>query len=667
MTHINDSKFLSALALFQEYYRSYKGDVHQIILQFIYAVVDDSHLNTFSVNKIDELLHVRFNIEIPSATIRMCLLEDKSMFGYKNGEFILKGNISIQESIKENFDSYCSTCEDVIAEIKNNIEKRELVTLNKSEEEELRTLVYDYIVDEGNGVASSKYSPYIMEYFVKNEDDQTFCDAMNAAKEGLIIYKGLQYNTQTDGATWRTPTTFYLDMEYLFWAYGFNEEYDRQYFMDFYNLVTEINDGTPKHNGQPLIKLRYFKETKEEIDKYFQGAVLIKQHKRLPNLNSPAMCKICNECKDEVDVLKYKSKFYSFINRLGIVVENTTIDVTQHTDKLFETQELMDKLRQTFQGEELEEAISLIKIADYIAILRGKYIQNTKIENCGYIFLSNTNITNRVSKILHCLDPNAKLFLFTRMGLFTDLLWLKAKKGLIVNKTMPSFDIVGRAKNIMSTLIHTKVCDAYDCLQSEGYTKEEMVEMYSTFREYDYRPESINSSNVEENVEFIISNIDYSRYKERQSALQKKANDGEAAIKAYNKLKSEKAEIEEELVQLKKDQYVQEMHVKSKLYKIARIFYTPAYYLYAYYRLWIGLIALIAICISGYISYVKGAPTISILSAAISIVIAYISNINKIRQFVRHWMLHRYKCYYNYIIRAYTSNLLLVKILIQIV
>ena len=547
MTHTNDSKFLSALALFQEYYRLHKGDIHLMILQFIYAVIDEAHLTAFTVEKINELLREQFHIEIPLATIRACLFKDNKTFKYSSGEFAVVGEIVVPNAIRDNFDNYCKTCEEVISDIRCLIEAHELVTLSISQTEDLRTLVYGYIIDESNGIANDKYSPYIMEYFVKHENDNEFCQAMNAAKEGLIIYQGLQYSSQPNEQTWKTPTTFYLDMEYLFWAFGFNEEYDKQYFMDFYNLVKEINESTPKNNGQPLIRLSYFKETREEIDKYFYKAALIKQRKLLPNLSSPAMCKICNECKDDVEVQKYKSKFYAFLKSLGISVEHKTIDITQHKDNLFETRELIDKLEQTFQDEELEEAKDLIKIADYIAILRSSYIQKSGIEHCRYIFLSNTNLTNQVSKILHRIDPNAKTFLFTRMGMFTDLMWFKTKKGLIANQAMPSFDIIGRAKNIMSTLIHTKVCEAYKSLEKEGHTNEEMLDMYSTFRDYDYRPEAINSTNVEDNTEFIVSEIQMSRFKERQAALQKKAEEGAAAIEALNSLQTEKQRIENEL------------------------------------------------------------------------------------------------------------------------
>lgn len=637
-----------------------------MILQFIFAVVDEEHLSTFTVERIDELLRNHFHIEIPSATIRSCLIRAKEKFKYTRGEFVVIAKIEVLDSIRESFDTYSKTCEDVLSEIRSLIERQEMVILTGSQIEELRAVVYDYIIDENNGIANYKYSPYILEYFVRNENDQNFCVSMNAAKEGLLIYKGLQYSSQTTGLTWKSPTTFYLDMEYLFWAFGFNDEYDKQYFMDFYNLIQEINEGTPKHNGKPLIQIRYFNETKDEIDRYFYKASLIKQHKELPNLSSPAMCKICNECKDEIEVMKYKARFYTHLNRLGITVERKTIDITQHKDKLFETPELIDELEREFQGEDLEEAKNLIKIADYISILRNGHVQSTRLEDCKYVFLSNTNLTNKVSKILHSRDSNAKLFVFTRMGLFTDLMWYKAQKGLISNQHMPSFDIIGRAKNIMSTLIHTKICDAYENLKKEKDSKDELIAMYSSFRDFDYRPEAINSSNVDSNVDFLISEVDYCRYKERLSSLQKMATEGNAVKDAYKVLESEKSEIEAELALLKSQEHSKELQDRLKLYKIARCLYSPAYFLYGYYSVWIGLITFIAICIASYISFKKGAVLITILSACISIFISYCVHINKLRQYVRLFLKHRYRKYCNKVFDAYYEGKRWIRIWIQL-
>ena len=86
-----------------------------------------------------------------------------------------------------------------------------------------------------------------------------------------------------------------------------NGSFYEECFYDFYNLVKEINEGSPSQKGTPRIQLRYFPKTKENIDRFFKVAARIKNgEENLYRDDKEAMKSILNNSVDEIGVLKYK-------------------------------------------------------------------------------------------------------------------------------------------------------------------------------------------------------------------------------------------------------------------------------------------------------------------------------------------------------------------------
>ena len=92
-------------------------------------------------------------------------------------------------------------------------------------------------------------------------------------------------------------------MEVLFDIYGYNGEVFQQLSIDLINLIRDANVKTKK------IHLRYFEETKRDIDLFFARAEEIVKGKMLLKDNV-AMKAITNGCTDLTDVSDRKADFY---------------------------------------------------------------------------------------------------------------------------------------------------------------------------------------------------------------------------------------------------------------------------------------------------------------------------------------------------------------------
>ncbi|WP_205588531.1 hypothetical protein, partial [Pseudomonas aeruginosa] len=86
----------------------------------------------------------------------------------------------------------------------------------------------------------------------------------------VILYQGIEYSPDNGAVnTWRSNYTIYLDTEILFWANGYDGALFESLFKEFIELVREVN---LKAANESKILLKYFPETKQEVDSIFSAA-----------------------------------------------------------------------------------------------------------------------------------------------------------------------------------------------------------------------------------------------------------------------------------------------------------------------------------------------------------------------------------------------------------
>lgn len=615
---MNNSDFNAALALFQSLYRSHKGDIFTVIERFILAGVKSQHLSTVTVASVSELLQTQFHIDIPNSIIQHCI-QNQDIFHYKKGEYLVvaQSEEETDELLKE-LEEIDKQNENIISGLYEEIEHRHLVTLTDGEKENIREVFFDFVKDRDKE-PEYKYFIDINQYIVKHEKNSTFQKALDAIKEGMIIYHGIRYSETSNAATWKEDTVFFLDMEYLFNACGMNGTFYEECFYDFYNLVKEINDGSPVHNGIPRIQLKYFTRTKENIDRFFNVAARIKSGEESLYKDNEAMKNILNNSPDEIGVLQNKAQFFKKLNDLGIKEYTKEINLDKNKDFIFDTSSLSLKIDAEFSGEEKEDIAEYLLFADYINILRGGK-KSPRLEKCGFIFLSESNLSTRFSKFLRDNDTDARTFVICRMNLFTEDMWFKLRKGIVNQGSIATLKVISKAKSIVSGLLSDSVTSNYKKIIEESKDPEEKKILYAELRGKRHTPENVTADSIDEDVSFILDKCFIENYRENQSQLKIKAEKADIAERLLGETRQENQILKDENKGLREQIKLNTFNKLLAARNRAKRKFVVENFIYSNVKLliWVLILLLLVVCIYFESSNLKS--PLGLLSGIVTII-----------------------------------------------
>ena len=534
-----DEQRIASLALFKSIYEKENCNIYTIVDRFIIATVRRNNLESFEVEELRAKMNEYFNVDIENAVLTAVLNYDKLFEYVSRSKYETKSELkdidasAFDEEIAYNNRRCQALLDDLYAYFKRKSGEKEL-------DDKMKILIKQYflkyVIDKEKDNESNEYVLTINEFVVSRENDNEFVKLMSSIREGLTIYEGINFSDTTDKRTWQKNTIFYLDVHYLFSAYGFNSDYHKKSFLDFYNLVETINDGCPRgYNARPRIMLKYFSDTREAINRFFNQAVRMKRGNDTKEPLNEAMEKILEQCDTPSDVVELKARFFTAISNLRIEVEDD-IDIDEGKDYLFETQDVVSKAEDYFPADKIEEVKDLFKIADYINILRkGAKVNN--LENCGYIFLTDKNFAIEVSKFLKCSDPDFRPHVFHKMDWFTERMWYLSNRSLTGSRPV-NFDLINKAKNVISGLCKTKVHDMYMKIKAQNNSTDLLIHMYHEFRQAPMTTDSINSGNVKASIEFCQSDSlkmfeeNYALMKQRAMESEKFKREAEESRKA---------------------------------------------------------------------------------------------------------------------------------------
>lgn len=536
----------SALALFRSLYKAQKGDVYTIIERFILVGVKSRGLMSFSREEIVALLKESFNLDIPFSVISKCIIAYQDVFQYKAGKYIVINpmDLEIDQIISEmnEIEGYKET---VANELVAFVEKKRNTILTSAERAVLSQFFFDFVIDKDRQ-AEGNDRLLITQFIIGKEKDERFQQFINSIKEGMVIYKGIRYSDAPDDTSWETNTDFFLDEEYLFSAYGMNGPFYEKCFMEFYNFVEEINNASKMKGGRSRIRLFYFRETKEDVDAYFAQAVRIRRMAERYNYPQTAMDTILNACKEDVDVERYKTNFYRKLKEMHIEEYSDEIDLRRHNEFIFENADFEAAKDKHFQIDQISEVNDYIKIADYINILRdGK--RSYPLEKCRYMFLSDGNLPNELSRFIREYYSEKHPYVITRMGTFTELMWFKLRKGVVGTDSTTTISVVNKAKTVVSGLLYDNLKKQYDAVLASDEDETTKKAFYAELRTKRYAPDEINSETIVDDIAFIDDTNYLEKYKETQVALKKQA----ARVSVLEKdLEEERAENQKTHAQL---------------------------------------------------------------------------------------------------------------------
>ncbi len=530
----------SALALFRSLYQAQKGDIYTIIERFILVGVKSRGLMSFTKEEIVKLLKEMFNIDIPFSVIQKCIVSNQKVFKYSREKYVVIDSMDeeIERIIDEmnEIDTYKAS---VIRDLTTYLEKKGLI-LNEDEKAELGSQLFNFVIDKEHA-KEGDYKLYITQFIIEKENDKQFQQFLNSIREGMVIYKGIRYSDLPNDATWEYETDFFLDQEYLFSAYGLNGTFYEKCFFEFYNFVEEINGVSKYRGGRERIRLFYFAETKEDIESYFAQAVRIRRMQERYIYPQVAMDNILNACKEDVEVEQFKINFYRKLEELHIKEYPDEIDLRRNQEYLFENEKFEKEKDNRFSQDQLPEVNYYVKIADYINILReGK--RCLPLEKSRFIFLSDGNLSNELSRFIREFYKENKPILITRLGNFTELMWFKLKKGVVNTNSTATINVVNKAKVVVSGVLHENLKKQYDAVLALDEDENAKKAFYAELRTKRYSPDDINSDTIADDIAFIDDTNYLEKYKQTQQLLKDQAS---KAVVLEKELEQERREKED--------------------------------------------------------------------------------------------------------------------------
>ena len=188
----------------------------------------------------------------------------------------------------------------IINDLYSYIENKTSITLNTSQKNKILNSFCVFLLEESN---SHEYSDLISAFVISNKDDIIFMKQLSQIREGVVLYTGINYNNRiNEVGTWKNEITIFLDLEILFNIAGYNGIVFNTLADELLTLIQDVKSDKQKK----LIKLRFFKETKDEIEHFFSKAEYIVEGKDTLSPVNIAMGSIVNGCKTPADVIDKK-------------------------------------------------------------------------------------------------------------------------------------------------------------------------------------------------------------------------------------------------------------------------------------------------------------------------------------------------------------------------
>ncbi len=519
---MNANNLLASVALFSELYNSEKySNITDIIAEFIKGVVVTENKWSTTPTEMTSLLEKVYGLKIPEAVVRSTI-RNRLNDVCKNASGIFHFDKKISEDFKSLDKEYITLKEihnDILGYLLEFIKKRSNTEINEKEKVIIEDNFQKFLMDNG---ISEKYTDVISAFIIKNSVDTLFRKNLNLVREGIILYQGIKYSSDLNTfGVWNTDLTILLSPEHLFNALGYNGILFNDLFTDFYKLVTEINQSNKNRGSDKRIKLRYFKESADEIDSMFRIAEEIKGGRAQLTSHRPAMKEILNDCKNPSDIVAKKIRFYQDLKLMGIVLQDFDDSILyKYRDynvedlsviKMVE-KESIEKIG-SFDEQSCHQMFRLFTKVNYF---RGGQSRD-KFENIGHIYITENGLAlflahNNKVKFEEKDIPFAK-----NLDYLTNKFWFKLKKGLGANNDFPkSFDIVTKAQIILASHTNNFISKHYETLKKdlrEGrLNQESALELNHHLRERTSMPEEITYDTIDKSLDFLSSDNLFQEY-----------------------------------------------------------------------------------------------------------------------------------------------------------
>ena len=563
-----NNTLLASLAVFRELYNSEK-DVYGVIASFLTDLIKTQKLYSFNLNEIHHKFNTAFEFDIPRAVLKTSLGR-LDFLRHTKTDYVVKDISKINDDFDKKQNQIIKQNQKIIDKLYSFIEKEKSITLDEKEKELILHNFCNFLIDESNGY---EYLEYIASFVIENEDKDDFKTQLNLIREGVILYSGIKFNNDINEiGSWKTELTIYLETEILFHIAGYNGELYKTLVLDLLELLKEVNQKANKK----LIRLKYFRETRNEIEDFFTKAKYLLKGNEKPNPDVTAMVSILKGCSSVSDIMDKKSDFYTLLNGKGIIEDEY--------DKYFEpynhkyniiNAEIIEKV-----SEEIgKDVTDYLRLLNFISIHR-KERNVSNFENIGFILLSGNTVTLKVAWN-ELLKDTGNVPLATHLSFLTNKFWFKLNKGFGKKSLPKSFDIITKAQISLSKLLNDTVGEKYTELQNEfecgNLSEEQAKARIINLRNQVRNPEEIKEDTIKD-VLSVLTEDSLGKFVEEQEHFKIEAEKQEKENKELKKSISQKNEeiektkkqqsvLNEELTNTKKELLKEKLKFKETLEK----------------------------------------------------------------------------------------------------
>jgi hypothetical protein len=541
-----ENNILASVALFSELYDSGR-DIYDVIAEFIKTAAVSEAQWSFSATDATTMLEKTFDFKIPEAvvktTIKNRLRRDNIVTFDPRSQLYTITDIPKDQLLISGLEELKENNFRILNNLKEYVEAKTLKVLSLEEISNLNRDFNSFLL--GNSI-SDKHSQLISSFIIENQAIADFTERLNTIKEGLILYAGVRYTPDlNDLQAWPSDLTLFLDTEHIFNFAGYNGSVYKEIFMDFNGLVKDINIHSTKKSGKKKIELKFFNETKRQIDDFFHVAGLIIQRKATLDPTKTAMTEILNGCRTLSDIILKKNRLLQELKSYGIHQEDERDYFKDHS-LVIEDPNTIAALKiaseQNNRHFDQEEARQVLLIFTKVNVLR-KGINNSGLEKIGYIFVTGTG-ASLLWAHNGLIKRNEKDIPFaSSMDFITDKFWFKLKKGLNDKKALPkSQDIITKAQMVLASQLNNSISKRYNELTAKAkqgkLTQDEAISSYAELREMVVNPEDIIPEFIDESLAFL-NDDNLEKFLHERSLLLRKVQEGDAAIKTLKKIQSE--------------------------------------------------------------------------------------------------------------------------------
>lgn len=489
MVNSNVTSILASFATMKSLFdaRSYQNP-YQLLAEFISYIIASNKLHSFTAVEMKNRIKAEFGFEIPEAVVKTSL---------RSLDFVSSINSQF------NVDSSKLNSDTVFTEKRLEAENinTDIIDLLKAfviEKEPSNAICLDDLTEEFVAFLidvepkpDSKYTELISQFILKNEGDNKIQEALSAIREGSILYIGLNYNINETGSI-RKPLTLYLGTEVLFSIYGYNGEIYKRLALDLYELVKNANRSDRR------ISLRYFSETKKEMDDFFASAESIVDGESILN-DTVAMKSIINGCDTVGDVKVKASDFYHNLQYVYGIKED---DKTDFYSDEFDSYNLesLDTDKSLFDS---------VRFISHINKLRKGHVFTSNID-AEYLYVSNSRNTITVSKEQSEQDKQRLSLDYTSdyaisVEKITNLLWYKLGNGFGRKEYPSNVNVVLKARTLLASNISQNISKLYtetrSRFKSGEITETQLAARIVALRGKSILPEDLDADTIEESMD----------------------------------------------------------------------------------------------------------------------------------------------------------------------